>query len=90
MPCRDDGWEGVIAQKEELDKLTDMLCRMCRGTESAGRLSVLPPDVQVWWAEHKKADAAREAQERAEKAQLDLKKKALKKLSAEEKKALGL
>jgi hypothetical protein len=94
MGCRNDyfgpSWE------EEAHKVTDLLCRTlaCIETDIGILLSVLPPDVQLWWAEHKAADAKRRAEQRENvqraRDQAEARDLALSKLSDEEKRVLGL
>ena len=47
-------------------------------------------DLADWWEEHQGADRKREAKEKKAKKEADLRKKALSKLTAAERKALGL
>lgn len=86
MPCR-DGRDEPVYDRAELDTLTRLLCDMCRSWKGG----VLPTkELQRWWGEHWQEDEARQAiLER--KAELDkLAKKALAKLTKEERNALGL
>ena len=46
--------------------------------------------MQIWWREHQQADARRLQKEQEKQEQEKLKKQALSKLSAKEKKALGI
>lgn len=89
MPCRCDGYptELELAQKE-LDKLTDLLCTLCNQCEYYN--FEIDNKVLDWWEKHKEADAKRLAKEKAEREAKLLKKKALAKLSAAERKVLGL
>ncbi len=103
MPCvyEDDGRsiDAEIARKraEELDKVTRLLCQLCaRIVHLDGYNSkfhhLLDPETYTWYQEHVKADRLREERERKAKEEeiLRKKKRALAKLSAEEKEILGL
>lgn len=87
MPCRDEWAERheIDESLKRLDKVTDMLCRVCRHLEKDEIPPVLflEPDVKQWWEEHKALDAIRIEEEQAE-AQRDLaaKKEQLKRLKA--------
>ncbi len=86
----------VVALKQECDRLARIACRAITALEQ------LDPELKTfkdresrkWWADHKKADAARIAKEEKEKAKLEaeekLRKDALAKLTPEEIKAFGL
>ena len=102
MPCRDyasdryssptDSW-----QYQEMKNRADMLARIaCKAmTELENNkiedlLLLRDDEVREWWAKHKEADRkAREKEERKQ-ARLRLRRAALRKLTAEEKVALGL
>lgn len=79
-------------QKLLLDKLTRMLCSVLAKNDVLEEDSKiqLTKETSVWWHEHKKADAKRKKLEQEEKRKKDLAVKALKKLTIEERKALGL
>lgn len=87
MPCVYDDTAEVNAKtttelrklaslrKEQLDRVTDMLCRVLTFMESAPNMSRMPlvgdllllhPDLPVWWQHHKEADIRRQAIEVAE------------------------
>lgn len=84
--------EACQPYKKELDLVTRLLCEVMT-IHGDMKLSPMEFDekiadhteLQAWWKEHKKMDERREINERAE-----LRTKALKKLTSEEKKALGL
>lgn len=93
MPCIcDDYGETESDQKLLLDKLTRMLCSVLAKNDVLEEDSKiqLTKETSVWWQEHKKADAKRKQLEKQEKRKKDLAVKALKKLTVEEQKALGL
>jgi len=102
MPCRDypsdsysdpaDSW-----QFRELKARADMLARIaCKAmteleSNSIEDLLLLKDDeVRTWWAAHKEADRKAREKEERKKQHLKLRRSALKKLSDEEKIALGL
>ena len=86
----------VVALKKECDRLARIACM------AITELEKLDPELKnfkdraarKWWADHKKADAARIAKEEKEKAKLEaaekLRKEALAKLTPEEIEAFGL
>jgi hypothetical protein len=64
MPCS-DGYSPqaeAASLRERLDNLTRMWCSQCGALEREGKLSILMPAVQQWWALHKAEDARREQQ----------------------------
>jgi len=75
--------------KKELDLVTHLLCEVMTVLEKNNVIVPLNIDqisgLQPWWKEHKERDERRKINERAE-----LRTQALKKLTAEEKRALGL
>lgn len=89
------------AVRQRLDRLTSMLCAVMRSVEASRAPIAIPADVADWWARHKQEDAAREGRtERADasrrQAELAAKKTkadraaAIKKLTPNERQALGL
>jgi hypothetical protein len=102
MPCRsyDDDWRSsdfdddkIRKLKEQADKLARIACKAMTELESnsIGDFLLLKDDeVRTWWLAHKEAD--RKAQEaRVEKARLaKVRRDALKKLTDEERKVLGI
>ena len=72
MPCRSDypdiDYEAQN-RKRELDKVTRLLCGLCKNVESqGGNVGDFDSELAVWWKEHQEADRKREAKEAAEKA----------------------
>lgn len=61
----------MASVSEELDLVTKLLRKMCRGAQS------LPPDVQAWWTAEQQEiaaeDAAKEARKQARIAELQAK-----------------
>lgn len=72
--------------KGALDSVTARLCRWCK--EHPNRIKEMSLEFQIWWRDHQKADAAREAREAAARKQRALTSRAALKLTAEELKAL--
>jgi len=90
MPCRSDWDDSSYYERlrDENDKLTKMLCACCKSIDE--RSGTVPPIAGAWWKQHREADARREREERERREREALRATALKKLTAEEKKALGL
>jgi hypothetical protein len=102
MPCRsyDDDWRSsdfdddkIRKLKEQADKLARIACKAMTELENnkiEDLLLLRDDEVREWWAKHKEADRkAREKEERKQE-RLRLRRAALRKLSEEEKVALGL
>lgn len=86
MPCTDGGVPYPEPEaNSKVNKLTDMLCRILKAHENDDNLDWIDSDIQHWWQLHKKNDIEKQKKENER-----LKKEALRKLTAEEKKALGL
>lgn len=95
MPCRsgDEECAGETYRvTAKLDKLTRMLCEAMSKLEktSVQTVRLLSLETQEWWADHKEADRARIAEEERLKSITQAKAHALKKLTAKERKLLGL
>jgi hypothetical protein len=89
MPCNGGGsYDGEYHQK--INSLTQMLCMQLRALERTGNADLIHDAVQVWWEQHKLVDAQRLANEKLERANRKLAAKAKKKLTREERRALGL
>ncbi len=88
MPCKYDGPDEQPIMRGELDITTRLACEYCNELQDSGRN--IPSYARKWWKKHQAEDADRVKQEMEEEAKKILKAKALKKLTAEEKKALGL
>jgi hypothetical protein len=89
MPCVDPEADAEMAREDakKLNSLTDMLCRLCKLAE---RKFKLPADIADWWKAHQAADLLREGEERQQRAREALKANALRKLTPQEQRALGL
>jgi hypothetical protein len=62
MPCVDDRPDTRRKDaRNELDHLTDMLCKQCALSDS--KKTPIHADVKQWWKEHKKNDASRKRAE---------------------------
>lgn len=103
MPCSDGrgsiaAWD--LARKEgELrrrnDSLSRIACELARWVEGYGPvINNIPPEfskeTRDWWAAHKRVDAAREAEEAKRLRIRQVKEAAIKKLTPEERKVLGV
>ncbi len=102
MPCRDyesdryssptDSWQ-YREIKDRADMLARIACKAMTELENnkiEDLLLLRDDEVREWWAKHKEADRkAREKEERKQE-RLRLRRAALRKLTAEEKVALGL
>jgi hypothetical protein len=98
MPCQGGpnppDWE-ISCYKEEIDKLSSLLCSLCDSIESANLSPelvsfLMPKKVISWWRNHKYVDESRKASERKLQELSQLRENALAKLSKKEKTALGL
>jgi hypothetical protein len=102
MPCRsyDDDWRSSDFDNDKIQKLkeqADMLARIaCKAmTELENNriedlLLLRDNEVREWWVKHKEADRKAREKEERKKERTKLRRAALKKLSEEEKIALGL
>jgi len=100
MPCTDGGapYDTDNSVQERLDKVTRMLCTLANATEDQGFGMIndfgIPrkdaKEIREWLAEHNEMDRERREAEESEQREAKLKKDALKKLTAAERKALGL
>lgn len=79
----------IISSGQNLQKHTRELCAWCKN-QPASRIKSMSLELQMWWRDHQKQDAqhAREAAARRKKA--DLAAIARKKLTPEERRALGI
>lgn len=86
MPCEDGGgWAPGESPSERLDQVTRMLCSIL----ASGRL-VWTTELEKWWKEHQKKDAARQAGEAVKQRRIQLREQAIAKLTPEEQSALNL
>ena len=101
MPCRDYGSDDVSPtdswQYRDLKERADMLARIaCKAmTELEDNriedvLLLRDDEVRTWWAQHKEADRKAREKEQRKQERIRLRRAALRKLSEEEKIALGL
>jgi len=65
--CRDRCDEEYNDLKAKYDKLTDLLCTVCRTMESDGMFTYIDenPELRAWWDEHKRLDAEKAERERS-------------------------
>lgn len=75
---------------DKADDLTSELCAKIQKIEKESELSNYSLELQIWWRDHKKQDKLRIQEELDKKYEEDAKERALRKLSAYEKKLLGL
>lgn len=93
MPCMGPYTDSELRDQAavENDKLTRMLCVVCKHLDKKDKKAIgKVRGLTTWWREHKRLDAAREADEQAEEEGRAFRKKALSKLTSEERWALGL
>ena len=69
-----------------IDEDTERLCSWCY--DNANHLQGMSLELQIWWRDHQEEDARRERDVRIKTEQQRLRKQALAKLTAEERKAL--
>lgn len=101
MPCvYETDWEMRARLKNELDDVTRMLCSVMKVLARVKKIDImarLPEDVTTWWEKHKEIDRKRMEAARALKKKLEddekraaLREQVLKRLTSEERKALGI
>lgn len=93
MPCMGPYSDREIASQaeEKNDKLSRMLCAVCKHLEKKDKQAIRKVrGLTTWWKKHKRLDEFREADEKAEKEAMAFRKKTLSKLTKEERWALGL
>ena len=94
MPCSDGGpsYQENPETKDRLDKVTRLLCGLCRRLTNRGRAFHITDDAELakWWAAHQEEDRRREERERKEREEAAAKRKALAKLSPRERRLLGI
>lgn len=75
------------ATKEEADRLTALLCKRLK---SSSLLATRSLELQRWWRDHQEADRKREAREVADAKREELRRRAVAKLTEEERDALDI
>jgi hypothetical protein len=96
MPCYDGNGPGGVSYYEDpstrrrLDLATRVACEVLRNHSAPVIKESFSKEVQDWWAKHQADDARREAAEKAKKAREKARVTALAKLTAAERKLLGL
>lgn len=90
MPCKDPDADVEYAREaaQEINKLTDMLCRALRMLEK--RVKRLPDDISDWWKAHQANDLLRQEDERRRRRDEQTRQQALRRLSPREQKLLGI
>lgn len=59
MPCECAGMDSGPSYKEEADKVTDLLCQVCRLIEDHNLETLWVDGLKTWWKRHKAEDNAR-------------------------------
>jgi len=94
MPCTDGGpnYSDNPETTRRLNKVTRMLCSLCRRINKSGRDTLITQDAELtaWWSDHQEMDRKREAAQRAERAKRQERRAVLAKLSPKDKRILGL
>jgi hypothetical protein len=96
MACRDYRDDPAYQRdmQGELDILSRIACKALTHIEQSGDgleiLVLKDPEIAKWWLAHKEADRKEQEKLRKEQEKQMLRKSALSKLSAEERKALGI
>ena len=90
MPCRSDyDGDSERALRKELERVTRVACELARTVDSDVYLH-LNKETREWIVQHERADRERLKREREEADRLLMRKKALKKLTPEERRLLGI
>lgn len=94
MPCSDGGpnYEEVVEKQRRLDKVTRMLCGICRRVNKSGYDTLISNDAELtaWWSDHQAEDRKREAAAIVEREKRRAVQTALSKLTPKERKLLRL
>lgn len=88
MPCRDDWPDNRVPPDPYADVKARLACAYVNDLLAAGK--ELPDWAAAWWKHHTYVDAQRRANEEAAAKRREHRRKALGKLSAEERDALGI
>lgn len=77
MPCHGPSTEEL--QRAEINRLTNLLCTVCKFIAGNGEMWMFPDELGKWWEQHKIRDAARkqretEKKERSKKKTVSIKK----------------
>lgn len=94
MPCSDGGpsYYDDTETKKRLDKVTRLLCGLCRRLTDRSRKFHITDDAELakWWDNHQEQDRVRFVRKRKERKEKEAKLKALTKLTPRERQLLGL
>lgn len=97
VDTRSDTWRGYhpkvyneMIQKETADGWVAKLCKACTRLAGEGALTEYSLELQTWWRDHQRADARRVKEEARAELDATVRRRALKKLTPGERKALGL
>lgn len=91
MPCGDN--RDVDALRDEMERskqLTQLLCGLCEKLGDTWIKHHASAEMVSWWEQHQEKDRLRLAQEEERQQLIETKEAALAKLTAQEKKALGV
>lgn len=76
--------------KTEVNELTHKLCEACRHLERNGLIYRISGELKSWWSNHRKSDRKQRRFKEDSSTDGKLRKKALKKLTSEELRVLGI
>ena len=90
MPCSDGGPSREQIEREQRDHqtMTRLACDRCREIEARG--GTVPAWAQEWWQEHKRRDDDRQQRETQAQREAEIRKRAISKLTPEEREELGV
>ena len=90
MPCRDydSDAERIAALEARIHALTVLLCTACQLLERTDEK--MTKDLKAWWDNHQNEDRKAEEAKRRRNLRAELRKRALKKLTPDEREALDL
>jgi hypothetical protein len=93
MPCYDERTSREYIEREtheKIDRLTRVCCELAGLVIRAGRISEISEEAGGWIRDHLAWDERRKRAEAEAKAKADIRRRALEKLTPEERVALGL
>lgn len=89
MPCSDGGpsYDDLQRQARDRDTVTRLACDRCKWLEKTGEV---PEWAREWWESHKAEDRRRIQEDAQARREEQIRKRALSKLTKEEREELGL
>lgn len=97
MPCNSGMGESYSGNggydheaRRQVEKLTRVSCDIMKAIEELGVTLPVSSETAIWWESHKAHDAQREALQKARDEQTSIAELAIRKLTPEERKALGI